>query len=88
MARYGGEEFAILLPEIDAEHTRVLAEKVRALVEQFTFQFEGTRMPVTISVGVASVEEVESDNPEELVKVADERLYRAKRGGRNLVVWA
>ncbi|HEV8324782.1 MAG TPA: GGDEF domain-containing protein [Myxococcota bacterium] len=88
MARYGGEEFAILLPEIDAANTRVLAEKVRSLVERFPFSFENARIPVTISLGLASADEKPAESPEELVKVADERLYRAKRGGRNLVVWS
>jgi two-component system cell cycle response regulator len=88
MARYGGEEFAILLPEIDAANTRVLAEKVRNLVERFPFSFENARIPVTISLGLASADEKPAESPEELVKVADERLYRAKRGGRNLVVWS
>jgi len=88
MARYGGEEFAILLPEIDAMNTRVLAEKVRGLVERFPFTFESAQIPVTISLGIASADEIETESTEDLVKIADDRLYRAKRGGRNQVVWS
>ena len=84
MARYGGEEFAVLLPEIDAPGAHRFAEKIRALVEETTFMFEQTAIRVTVSVGVASLEPAVV-SAAALVKVADDRLYEAKRQGRNRV---
>jgi diguanylate cyclase (GGDEF)-like protein len=83
-ARTGGEEFSVIVPEVGLEGAIQLAEKLRASVEGAVFKFEGTQIPVTISIGVAEwVAPIE--DPQELVKVADERLYEAKRGGRNRV---
>jgi len=83
-ARYGGEEFAIVLPEIDKENALTFAEKVRQLVELQDFLFEGTPIDVTISMGVACVEDA-ADDIEALVKRSDEHLYAAKAAGRNRV---
>src|SRR5947208_12164559 len=55
-ARYGGEEFAIVLPEIDGASAVPFAEKIRQIVEKTEFKFENTRIPVTISMGVASID--------------------------------
>lgn len=84
MARYGGEEFAVLLPEIDTASAARFAEKTRELVEQTTFAFDQTPIRVTISVGVASLDATVL-SADALVKLADERLYEAKRRGRNRV---
>jgi two-component system cell cycle response regulator len=85
MARYGGEEFAIILPEIDQFNAGQFAEKIRKLVEKTIFKFEDTRIPVTISVGVCSLQQ-ESSNPVDFIKQADDKLYQAKNNGRNQVV--
>jgi diguanylate cyclase (GGDEF)-like protein len=87
MARYGGEEFAIILPEIDTFNSSQFAEKIRRLVEKTVFKFEETRIPVTISVGVGSLDiGGEAQSPVEFIKLADDKLYEAKEGGRNKVV--
>jgi diguanylate cyclase (GGDEF)-like protein len=86
VARYGGEEFAVILPEIDEMGAAQFAETVRAMVEQEEFSFEGRRIPLTISVGVAELK-TEVANADDLIKRADARLYLAKQGGRNRVVW-
>ena len=85
LARYGGEEFAIILPEIDHHNAMQFAEKIRALVERTGFKFEDTEIPLTVSVGVATLT---SDIAEwtGFVKAADDNLYAAKAGGRNQVV--
>ncbi len=85
LARYGGEEFAIVLPEIDSANAVVFAEKVRALIERTVFEFEDVRIPLTVSVGVACLTP-DLGAPEELVKLADEKLYVAKEQGRNRVI--
>ena len=83
-ARTGGEEFGVIVPEVGREGAIQLAEKLRASVEAAVFKFEGTHIPITISIGVAEWADPIAD-PQELVKVADEHLYEAKRGGRNRV---
>jgi two-component system cell cycle response regulator len=83
-ARYGGEEFAIVLPEIDNANAVPFAEKIRQIVEKTEFKFENTRIPVTISMGVATIDDEPTDVAA-LIKRADERLYEAKASGRNRV---
>jgi two-component system cell cycle response regulator len=83
-ARYGGEEFAIILPEIDCHNAHQFAEKIRRIVETTEFRFEGTLIPVTISMGVATLD-LEEPSSVALIKRADERLYEAKAAGRNCV---
>ena len=85
LARYGGEEFSVVLPEVDLEGAARFAEKIRALVEAHPFTFDEVDIPLTISLGVASL----ADGPassEDFIRLADERLYRAKASGRNRVV--
>jgi diguanylate cyclase (GGDEF)-like protein len=83
-ARYGGEEFAIVLPEIDGHNAHQFAEKIRRIVEATDFRFEGVKMDVTISLGVAVLDQQTTDAAG-LIKHADERLYEAKNAGRNCV---
>ena len=83
-ARFGGEEFALLLPEVDQKGAMLLAEKARKLVEKHRFQFDGEHIVVTMSAGVATMVK-KSENPNELIRRADEKLYEAKTGGRNRV---
>jgi diguanylate cyclase (GGDEF)-like protein len=85
-ARVGGEEFAILLRE---DHARAIevAEGVRRLIEQATFEHRAARIEVTISLGVATLSMGGSD-PSTLVEAADRALYEAKRTGRNRVCGA
>ena len=86
-ARYGGEEFAVLLPETTLEGATQLAHDVRQRVEAARFVFQNETIPVTVSIGLARLRESHKTGLD-LIKEADERLYDAKRGGRNRVVVA
>ena len=82
-ARYGGEEFAIVCRGINGAQGMALAERLRVSVEQTRFEFEGTVIPITISIGVAALPESLVESSDQLVAMADAALYRAKHGGRN-----
>ncbi|HEX6243609.1 MAG TPA: GGDEF domain-containing protein, partial [Polyangiales bacterium] len=84
VARVGGEEFALILPEADRMGGVALAEKLRRMVEGERFDHDGKPVPVTISLGVAAFTPGLTTSAD-LYKAADERLYEAKRSGRNLV---
>ncbi|GMV16199.1 MAG: GGDEF domain-containing protein [Polyangiaceae bacterium] len=85
-ARYGGEEFVIALPETPLEGGVSLAQNLRARVAEHTFVFQGERIPVTVSIG-AAVLNPNDKTATDLVQRADEKLYEAKRGGRNRVCY-
>ncbi len=84
VARIGGEEFAVLLPEVRVDGGHAFAEKLRKLISQERFWSDGMPVPVTISLGVAEWAEG-ADDVDAMVKLADEKLYEAKRSGRNRV---
>jgi two-component system cell cycle response regulator len=86
-ARYGGDEFAILAPGTNHDDAIRLAERVRRGVDGLRFGAGGKSVRVTVSVGVASLRELGPSDETHiaLVSLADERLYRAKRRGRNSV---
>jgi diguanylate cyclase (GGDEF)-like protein len=84
-ARYGGEEFAVISRGISVENGVVMAERIRQSVEQHAFNYNGTRLPITISVGLAGLPDGSVASPSELIAAADEALYEAKRNGRNQV---
>lgn len=83
-ARYGGEEFALLLPETTNENGFALAEKLRAKIQQTVYEFGGTKIPVTMSLGLATLKAGHAGF-DDLVGDADRNLYAAKNGGRNRV---
>ena len=83
--RYGGEEFALILPETDLPGALKLAERLRVALETTSVELPaGKTLQVTASFGVALKDELAS--ADELVAVADEALYAAKRAGKNRVM--
>jgi diguanylate cyclase (GGDEF)-like protein len=84
-ARYGGEEFALLMPETPLKKAVPLAERLRKLVEAQTFTFDGRQLHVTISMGVVTTQGDTTMNVNEFIRLADEKLYKAKFNGRNRV---
>ena len=86
-ARIGGEEFVALLPDTDLEEAHALAEKLRIALEHQDFVHSWRVPPIlfTVSIGVVTRAPGE-DDVGEVLKRADQALYKAKEGGRNRVV--
>ncbi|MBN2192941.1 MAG: GGDEF domain-containing protein [Polyangiaceae bacterium] len=87
-ARVGGEEFVVLLRGSDLKSAARVGERLRAAVATAQVHHEGTLIPVSISVGCASLQPTDENGGQELVEVADRRLYLAKNSGRNRVAAA
>ncbi|MFH0902233.1 MAG: GGDEF domain-containing protein [Pseudomonadota bacterium] len=85
LARYGGEEFAAVLPETGRVGGLEFGEQLREIIAKQPFGFDGHSSVVTISIGVATLEN-EALDAASFIKRADDNLYRAKRSGRNRVV--
>ncbi|MCG8037451.1 MAG: GGDEF domain-containing protein, partial [Candidatus Thiodiazotropha taylori] len=85
LVRYGGEEFLILLPETDAKGAQFLASYICKRVADEVYQDQQSEVPVTVSIGVSTIDDRDSSYQDLVVK-ADLALYQAKRTGRNKVV--
>ncbi len=85
-ARYGGEEFGVILRGIDLVGAGRAAERLRSSIGGGSFAHAGTFIPITISVGCASLGCCSARTAEALIQAADRRLYAAKHLGRNRVV--
>ena len=83
LGRYGGEEFCAILPETPLDGAVKMAEDLRRLIEEHAFAADGHPIKVTVSIGVTELEE--GQDVRAIYKAADDRLYDAKRGGRNQV---
>lgn len=81
IGRIGGEEFAILLPQTDFAHGIQVAEKLRRAVQFLVIDYNGQRIALTISIGVAEV----TEDLDTALRLADNRLYEAKHRGRNRI---
>ncbi len=88
--RYGGEELVIILPETHVNDARIVAEKFRKMIEGHSFDIpDGKNLTITASFGVSTlsmVTEGADDKSKQVIKLADDALYVAKKEGRNRVV--
>ena len=84
-ARYGGEEFTVISRSISLEDSRRMGERLRATIEALDIQYQGYRIPLTVSVGVAAMPPMTATEPVDLLDAADRALYWAKTHGRNQV---
>ena len=86
IGRYGGEEFVVLLPDTNLEQSLVVAERIRAAIGNEPCQSENDRIPVSASLGVSCSNE-NDHGLNDVLKRADEGLYKAKSAGRDRVSW-
>ena len=85
VARYGGEEFVVVALDCPLAIAVNLAERFRARLAEHTISARGNDIRMTISAGIAMADRAQQNGPMELLRHADEALYRAKRSGRNAV---
>lgn len=88
VARYGGEEFIIALDNTDNDTAYKISEEIRKKVEEKVFEYEGNRIKITLSLGIYTLDK---DTPDKnsvdfMINYADEKLYEAKRTGRNKTI--
>jgi two-component system, cell cycle response regulator len=83
VGRYGGEEFLIVVPSSDAMGALGLAERIRKGIEATPIVAEGAKIIITASFGVAVSTPGQLLDPQEMLRLADDALYRAKANGRN-----
>ncbi|HEX5276289.1 MAG TPA: diguanylate cyclase [Fluviicoccus sp.] len=86
-ARYGGEEFIVMLPNTDPEGAMTVARLIHRTFAETVVSDGQREVTLTVSIGVAGEIPQERDGREALLKLADDRLYRAKESGRNRVEW-
>jgi len=88
LGRFGGEEFVILLPDTTVGDASNIAERLRLLVQKTPIETDIGSVSITISIGVAVMEQANTISLDQLLFRADEAMYRAKRAGRNrVVIW-
>jgi len=85
-ARYGGEEFAIVMPHTNKANASIVAERIAKQVSKVVHEFNGEKIHLTASLGLAEVSDLSDPSAENLVKASDIALYEAKRAGRNRIV--
>lgn len=93
VARYGGEEFIIALDNTDNDAAYKISEEIRKKVEEKVFEYEGNRIKITLSLGIYTLDKDASDKNiidkngvDVMINYADEKLYQAKRAGRNKTI--
>ncbi len=85
-ARYGGEEFAVIMPHTTKANALTVAQRLAGHIQLLEHEFNGEKVSLTASMGIAEVADLTEPNAENIVKAADIALYEAKRTGRNRIV--
>ena len=83
--RIGGEEFMIICPDTNMESASKVAERIRDAIERTVFPYTGKAIHITLSIGIAMRQNSHKDL-DEMISIADKRLYEAKAAGRNVVM--
>jgi len=87
-ARIGGDELCVILPETTAQEASAMAERFRQAVAREVVEANSVKMELAASIGITDLSAGQIDSPGEMLALADEALYSAKKGGRNRVVQA
>ena len=82
--RYGGEEFSVILPNTELTGAHDVAERIRKTIENSVIEYQGKKINVTVSIGIAVMNEYDT-RYEDIISRADIALYQAKNSGRNQV---
>ena len=85
VARFGGEEFVVVLPGLGPQDALQVAEAIRQRIHQAPVESAGQSIRMSASIGIHSVDGDRESAPEEIIRIADQALYRAKDDGRNCV---
>lgn len=85
VCRYGGEELVILMPNTRLSDAQLISERIRLAVKSTLFDADQGNINLTISIGVSELQLSQKESPEQLLKNADDALYRAKESGRNQI---
>ena len=83
--RYGGEELVMIMPETNIEGALIPVQRLRRMVEEYDFDYNGVKAKVTVSIGL-TMNYQSLNSSADILKSADEALYRAKEEGRNRVI--
>ena len=83
--RYGGEELIMIMPETNIEGAIIPVQRLRRSIEEYDFEYNGVKAKVTASIGL-TMNYQDFNSPAEILKSADEALYKAKESGRNRVI--
>lgn len=83
--RYGGEELIMIMPETNIDGALIPVQRLRRMVEEYDFEYNGVKAKVTVSIGL-TMNYQNFNSSAEILKSADEALYKAKEGGRNRVI--
>lgn len=86
LARYGGDEFVVLMPQTRTEQAQISAERIRAAIDNTSFDMDGKRVATTVSIGIASYPDCVGE-AEAVLDKADVALYKSKHSGRNRVTY-
>ena len=86
LGRYGGEEFLLILPNSDEKNSLSVAKKIQKAMEKLVVEYNGTKIDLRLSLGVADNKTGLPSSVDELILNADKALYSAKRNGRNQAV--
>lgn len=86
LCRYGGEEFALILPFTQVNEALLACERFRNKLSRYEFKYNGHEFQITASIGIAQYDDTMTNPMKELVELADNALYQAKKEGRNKVL--
>jgi diguanylate cyclase (GGDEF)-like protein len=84
-ARFGGEEFAVILPNTNHDEALRLAQRIQQDIQGIDIDLGSVMLKQTVSQGLASTHHVTINQPEDLMRLADQAMYMAKKSGRNTI---